>query len=135
MFIADEQFWNTNIPVCATLLLLDITFLLGLKRTYIKVLKDNKRAIQFNSMLGYELLPDQEENYNQRYVLEQEAYERSTGKLRSLLNYKRFEKYIEITITDPQDPASVLAIEAYEKASDDIRNRIDFKLGTTGSPA
>ena len=74
IFIWDMNYWNSNTPGTSSFLLTDTSILLGLKRTYIKVLKTNTRAISFNKSLGYELLPGQENIYNQKYVLDIERY-------------------------------------------------------------
>jgi RimJ/RimL family protein N-acetyltransferase len=83
IFIWDPKYWNTKNSLGATLLLIDTSQLLGLKRTYIKVLSTNKNAIFFNKSLGYKLLSNQEDVLNQRYVLENNDYIYARNKLRS----------------------------------------------------
>lgn len=74
IFIWKEALLETHVPLAASLLLTEISFLLGLERTYIKVLRDNPRAISYNQHLGYEILPGQDDVMNQRYVLTKENY-------------------------------------------------------------
>ena len=46
-----------------------------------RILKDNKRAIQYNKQIGYKLLPNQEDVVNQLYELSEEDYILMGGKL------------------------------------------------------
>ena len=82
IFIWKEALLETHVPLAASLLLTEISFLLGLERTYIKVLRDNPRAISYNQNLGYELLPGQETVVNQRYVLTKENYYSKSARFR-----------------------------------------------------
>ena len=47
----------------------------------VRILKDNARAIQYNKMLGYELLTNQEATDNQLYVLTKERFKKVGLKL------------------------------------------------------
>lgn len=47
----------------------------------VRILKDNLRAIQYNKMLGYELLSNQEETDNQLYVLTKDRFKKVGLKL------------------------------------------------------
>jgi len=40
----------------------------------VRILKDNFRAIQYNKLLGYELLPNQDNEQNQLFELSKERY-------------------------------------------------------------
>lgn len=75
IFIWDEDYLNSTITFNAALNLTDFCFeTLGLKELIIHVLKDNKRAIQFNKAYGYTLSPNQEDIYNQEYRMRYEKY-------------------------------------------------------------
>jgi len=103
IFIWEESSWNTLVPLSASLLLTDISFLIGLERIYVKVLRDNPKAIAFNKQLGYELLPGQEEIYNQGYVLREPAYRAATEKLKAPLQ-KLFGERFYCIMDDPSQP-------------------------------
>ena len=61
IFIWDDDYLNSTVSFQAGLCLIDFCFeKLGLQKLIIHVLKDNKRAIQYNNALGYKLSPDQE---------------------------------------------------------------------------
>jgi RimJ/RimL family protein N-acetyltransferase len=112
IFIWDESFWQTPEPLKASLLLTDISFLLGLERTYIRVLRTNPRAIRFNLQLGYELLPGQDEVENQEYVLSRENYYRHTARLRELMRGKSSEPFLCI-IDHPENDSEKFILEFY----------------------
>ncbi|MCX6258934.1 MAG: GNAT family N-acetyltransferase [Bacteroidia bacterium] len=83
ILIAYEKYSNTFIPVCASLIMIEISlYLLNGKESYIRILKDNLRSISYNKKLGYQLCPGQEGIENQQYVLTRKSFEESTRKLR-----------------------------------------------------
>jgi hypothetical protein len=82
IFLWDEQYYETFVPVWASLCLLETTyFVLGAGTSTIKTLKDNERAKKLNIHLGYELQPGQEDVYNQIYVLTAESFKLHAHKL------------------------------------------------------
>lgn len=127
IFIWEEAYWKTDLPLRASLLLTDISLLLGLERTYAKILRDNTVAIRFNAALGYELLPGQETEYNQSYVLHRENYLRKTKKLHELL-HKRYPGPIDVLITDPSHPASRNAIENYSHFTAEDKTKLHLRI-------
>jgi len=112
IFIWEEEFLKSDLPLRASLLLTDVSLLLGMERTYAKILRENESAIRFNTLLGYEILPGQELNQNQEYVLEKANYLRKTKKVREML-LKLFPGPIETLITDRNHVASQNAIRRY----------------------
>lgn len=123
IFISDESYWNTYFPLSATLLLMEISFILGMKEAYIKVLRDNEKAIQFNSNIGFELTPGQEEIYNQKYVLTRKSYEQKTDKLRQLIE-KVYTNEITVIINDPEHIVSQRAIIEHKNQIKEIKDRV-----------
>jgi UDP-4-amino-4,6-dideoxy-N-acetyl-beta-L-altrosamine N-acetyltransferase len=82
IFLWDEKYYETFVPVWASLCLLETTyFMLGAGKSVIKTLNDNERAKKLNIHLGYELQPGQEDVYNQIYVLTPESFRRHAPKL------------------------------------------------------
>ncbi|MBP6872152.1 MAG: GNAT family N-acetyltransferase [Bacteroidales bacterium] len=82
IFLWDEKYYETFVPVWASLCLLETSFfILGASRSVIKTLKDNDRARKLNLHLGYELQPGQDEVYNQVYVMTAESFRRHAVKL------------------------------------------------------
>lgn len=127
IFIWEESYWKTDLPLRASLLLTDISLLLGMERTYAKILRDNPAAIRFNTELGYELLPGQEAEYNQSYVLHRENYLRKTKRLHEALQ-KLFPGPIQAFITDPEHIASRNAIERYSKLSSEEKKLLHLSI-------
>jgi RimJ/RimL family protein N-acetyltransferase len=82
IFLWEEQYYETFVPVWASLCLLEFCFfVLGAGRSVIKTLSDNERAKKLNTHLGYELIKGQEEVYNQQYILSLDSFTRHAHKL------------------------------------------------------
>ena len=71
IFISDPEYINSFAAVFSTLCLLNFMLLkLGIcEISRIRILKNNERAIHYNKLLGYKLLPGQEAIENQLYEL------------------------------------------------------------------
>jgi len=75
IFIWEQRLLNTLVPVKLSMALIELSFIYcNFEYAYAHILKTNKRAIQFNKMLGYQLEPHQENNLNQLYKLTKENY-------------------------------------------------------------
>jgi RimJ/RimL family protein N-acetyltransferase len=82
IFLWDEQYYETFVPVWASLCLLETSFfVLGASKSVIKTLRDNERAKKLNIHLGYELMDGQEEVYNQVYVMTASSFRLHAPKL------------------------------------------------------
>ncbi len=110
VFIWDKQYMESIEILQASLLLTDLGYYLGLKKNYIRILKDNARAIAFNTAMGYRLLPGQELVYNQQYELTPDTYFTATEKIRQQFGLNgiiklsvtpfEYSSYIEFTKKD-----------------------------------
>ena len=114
MFLWDESYINTLVPVLASLCLLELGFYyLEWKTSFIHVLRDNQKAIEYVSSLGYTLAEGQENTDNQLYYLTPELFETKGKKIRkAALAYKDEELYM---LLEPFDYESGIAqqIENY----------------------
>ncbi len=84
IFIWDDDFLNTPYPIFASLILLDFIFnelKIG-DKSFVRILPTNTKAIKYNKMLGYVLIPGQEKAKNQWYVLTKESYNKNAQNLR-----------------------------------------------------
>ncbi len=83
IFISDKEYNNSFAAVFATLCLLNFMFLtLGIfTSSRIRILRDNERAIHYNKLLGYKLMPGQENVENQLYELHVDDYKTLGAKL------------------------------------------------------
>ena len=110
IFIWNETYLSSPEIMQASVLLTDFSYYIGMKKIYIRILKDNSKAIAFNISLGYKLLSDQDDVYNQKYELETpDIYFNATEKIRhqagingnikvfvSQQEYMEFTKYIRL---------------------------------------
>jgi RimJ/RimL family protein N-acetyltransferase len=82
IFLWDDRYYETFVPVWASLCILETSyFILGASKSYIKTLQDNERAKKLNMHLGYELQPDQEDVYNQVYMMTASSFRLHASKL------------------------------------------------------
>ncbi|MCX6272529.1 MAG: GNAT family N-acetyltransferase [Bacteroidetes bacterium] len=86
IYIYDNDYINSDVPFRATLCKIDFCFEdIQLNRITAHVMRDNKRAIKYNQLLGFKLIPDQEHITNQLYVLSKEDYYHSREYVAKLL--------------------------------------------------
>ena len=104
MFIWDDEYLNTMVPVVVSLMYTDISFLIARNEfLHIKILSDNFTSIAFNIRLGYVLCENQDSHYNQEYILTKAAYDSSAGKLKKMLEsyYKKeYRIYVQVEEQD-----------------------------------
>ncbi len=87
LFIADERYLNTQIPILVSLFQSEIGFyLLKGEKSYIRIMKDNVRAVKYSQSFGYELCENQENEDLQLYMLTKERYEEKGKKLLDAAN-------------------------------------------------
>lgn len=122
IFIWDEELWQTTVPVMANMLLMDISFLLGLRRSFIKVMNDNARAIQYNLMLGYKVWSGGENSTV--YVLDTEDYLYKTKVFRKYL-FSKYGRCFRLIIDDPKNPITEFLLERVALMPDDRRERLN----------
>ena len=76
IFIWNDQYRNTAVPGIASVILINYIFnviKIG-NKSFVRILKNNTTAQQYNKMLGYTLIPGQKENRNQWYILTKEDF-------------------------------------------------------------
>jgi UDP-4-amino-4,6-dideoxy-N-acetyl-beta-L-altrosamine N-acetyltransferase len=82
IFLWDEQYYETFVPVWASLCLLETSyFILNAGKSYIKTLNDNERAKKLNTHLGYVLEPGQEGVFNQVYLMTSSSFKLQASRL------------------------------------------------------
>ncbi len=83
IFIWDQDYINSFAAVFSTLCVLNFVFfkvkLCKLSRA--RILRDNDRAIHYNMVIGYKLLPGQQEVVNQLYELSVDDYVKNATRL------------------------------------------------------
>lgn len=84
IFIWDQHFINTSYSIISSLILLDFIFNqleIG-DKSFIRILENNQKAINYNSKFGYTLIPGQDKNKSKWYVLTKESYNKRAKNLR-----------------------------------------------------
>ena len=85
LFIYDDTFLGTDVPVRASLAMLDVFFLLaGIKKVYAKVRGNNKVAHRYNTALGFVRTRKIELGLGFEYELDRTEYFIQADKLRRL---------------------------------------------------
>ena len=84
LFIYEEKFWATDVPVMASLAMLDVFLLLfGIQTVFAKVKGDNKVAHKYNTSLGFSRTKKIEHGLGYEYMLQKEIYFLETKELRN----------------------------------------------------
>ncbi|HEY0262219.1 MAG TPA: GNAT family N-acetyltransferase [Chitinophagales bacterium] len=85
LFIYDESYWGTDVPVRASLAMLDFFFAENSIETFFaKTKKDNKAAILYNEMLGFEVESEIEKDTGLLLKLTKENYYRASARLQKI---------------------------------------------------
>ena len=83
MFIWDENYWATFVPVIASVCMADLSFILiKLEKTFAEVQSKNNRVKEYNKEMGYVLHKEIHEQGKQIYVLTRENYFAKAKKIR-----------------------------------------------------
>lgn len=125
IFVWDKDFIETVYPARAAVLMTDIGFYLGIKKNYVKILRDNPKSISFNTSLGYQLLPDQDEVYNQQYELTADSYFSSVQKLRKILGV---DGGIHFILDDASHPSAIRIAETLKNFSKEKNQKLSLTI-------
>lgn len=86
IFFWDDDVIGTDVPTRASFCLGHLAWnILGLKKEVIHVLKDNKRAIRYNKLIGFKLSPSQSDDNMLEMVLTREDAAVHRAKLKKYL--------------------------------------------------
>ncbi|CAG5079137.1 GNAT family N-acetyltransferase [Parvicella tangerina] len=83
IFIWEAEYINSPIPGIASIILINYIFNvihIG-NKSYIRILRNNEQAKKYNRSLGYSLIPGQNRNKNQWYILTREDFNSKKEKL------------------------------------------------------
>jgi len=132
LFIADSKYINSPIPTLASLCLSEIGFnLIGGKKSYIHILKKNKKAIEYSLSFGYVLCEHQENKELQLYELTRENFDIKGKRLINAAN-KAYSNsstlYLYLEKHDYQTELGTFIEQLIEKSSPDI----SFETTTEG---
>jgi len=106
IFIWNEKYLNSPIPSLASIIMNDWTFYLAnFKAVYAKVLKENKIALSYNKMQGYEICEPQNDDKGVVWLmLTKEDYTAKIGNIRKkMAQYTQDEKPLQFDDVDASD--------------------------------
>ncbi|HWB64301.1 MAG TPA: GNAT family N-acetyltransferase, partial [Chitinophagales bacterium] len=84
LFIYNEKFWGSDVPVMASLAMLDVFFMLfNIQVVYAKVKGDNAVAHNYNTALGFSRTKKIEYGMGYEYMLQKEIYLLKTKEIRN----------------------------------------------------
>jgi RimJ/RimL family protein N-acetyltransferase len=87
IFLWDKDYVNTPIPVIVSLISFELFFrIFKFKKSHIRILKENKKAIVFNEMMGFKKIPGNSGKEYDEYSLTVKDY---ISKSKDLLAYVR----------------------------------------------
>lgn len=105
LFIYEEKYRGTHIPVAASLILMQIGYgLLNVRETRIKVLRENQIAINYNTHLGFEICNDNPGEIYVEMIQKRESFSSLTMKLHQQL----------VKLTPGKDPYLYLILEPHD---------------------
>lgn len=98
IFLVDDQYKTSYIPVIASLTLIKISFFVfGETESFVSVLKNNHKAFQYNLSLGYQIYKEEDEFYILKMT--PKTFLNKTKKLRksirNLYGKSNFELFLE----------------------------------------
>jgi len=108
MFIWDDEYLNSHIPVLASSVMGYFNFnFLHNSFALCKMLRSNTRAIDYNKRFGYKICEGQEKEENQLYKLSREDYKTHATTGRSMLRkiYRDMDDSIVVEL-DEEDKAN-----------------------------
>jgi UDP-4-amino-4,6-dideoxy-N-acetyl-beta-L-altrosamine N-acetyltransferase len=100
IFIWEQDYWGTPIPVLASLTMLECMYeVLNLRdNSMVTIAKNNKRALSFNKMLGYEIYEPYKNEHFFKLILTKEHYLKKTTALKKAAAlYTKGNTQIKIT--------------------------------------
>jgi len=134
LFFWDKEYINTFFPILASLVLLDVGFYyLDWYKSFIHVMRDNPKAIEYVHQIGYKLCDGQEKAKNQLYFLTKENFEKKGRKMRQAAETFKEKKFSNgYVLLEPIDYESGLAqtIENYFSKTGISLTRKETENGT-----
>jgi UDP-4-amino-4,6-dideoxy-N-acetyl-beta-L-altrosamine N-acetyltransferase len=128
LFIYDEKFWGSDVPVMASLAMLDVFFILfDVQSVYAKVKGTNKVAHNYNSSLGFSRTKKIELGLGYEYMLQKEIYLLETKELRNAaIRLKGNRTVFELNISNKTDAWIGNRLQNVNK---DVLKNLDVVIG------
>ena len=130
MFIWDERYIGSHVPVIASVCMADLTFLImKMDKTIAEVRTDNPRAVKYNLDLGYHIVEKLKDSNRVLMELTKEIYLQNAAKIRETV--KKISKDLTDLSWDDIDVDSENYEKLYRKLPDYLKNEIMEKIGYT----
>ncbi len=128
LFIHDERYFSTPIPVFASLTLLDFFFFMfDLEIIFAKVKSDNERAVSYNKNLGFSPISGEEGKTFQTYRLTRKEYLSQTSHLRHFAQRSNGDE-TELIFETVQEPMDRKLWKIVENASPEAREELKLQV-------
>ena len=129
IFLPDPKHHQTIIPAIISYITTEIIFVMfEWKIGYAHVLKENKSVQQFVRLLGYELMPGQENILNQKYRITSDYFEKRRSKLLKAVSALVGNDEAGVFSVKPVDYADPVVLQWEEKVK---TNRFIRQIETT----
>jgi RimJ/RimL family protein N-acetyltransferase len=116
IFLPDPKYHQTYVPAIISYITTEIIFeMFEWNIGTAHVLKENKSVQQFVKMLGYELLPGQEEVNNQEYRITRETFEKYAPKLKKAITALAGNDEIGVLKIEPDEFSDPVVLQWEEK--------------------
>lgn len=127
LFIYEENFWGSDVPVMASLAMLDVFMLiLDIQSVYAKVKGSNLIAHNYNSSLGFSRTKKIELGQGYEYLLQKEIYLLETKELRNAAIHLRGNRtVIEL---DPASKADQWIKQKLQNARKEVLKNLEVEL-------
>ncbi|HNW70978.1 MAG TPA: GNAT family N-acetyltransferase [Bacteroidales bacterium] len=97
LFIWDERYVNSIVPMLVSYLMIEIAFyILGWDKTFIKVLKSNARAVEYNLAIGFTITDDTNDDFV-IMMLTLQQFEEKAEKLKQVISHLPSNDFITLT--------------------------------------
>jgi RimJ/RimL family protein N-acetyltransferase len=128
LFIYDEKFWASDVPVMASLAMLDVFLLLfDIQIAYAKVKGTNMVAHKYNTALGFTRTKKIELGLGWEYALQKDTYLRETKNLRkAAIRLKGNDTLVELLKGHPVD---TWIGERLAKVNKEVVKGLDVRMG------
>lgn len=127
LFIYDDKFLDTDVPVSASLAMLDVFFLLfDIQSVYAKVKGNNQVAHRYNISLGFSRTKKIEFGLGYEYLLQKEIYLLEASRLRNAaVHLKGNQTVIELNRENETD---AWIMEKLDKAPKHVLQHLEVKF-------
>ncbi len=110
LFLGRTEFYSTFVPFLISVAGIEVNFhFMNWEKQFAHILRSNTNAIKYNTALGYQLIPGQENVENQLYEMTRESYEAKSAKISKAVKAIAADDILPKLLLEPEDYKSGLA--------------------------